>query len=187
MTVRTANTPHVCGWTLDDECCAKLAAAFADNAVMAQQCVDQAAEVLYSLSGRQYGVCEVTVRPCMKKCLDQGSLLGGFPWTPELVGGEWFNIPCNNSCLADCACSEICELKLPGPVDSITEIKIDGAVLDEAAYRVDYRRVLVRLDGECWPTCQDMAAATDQPDTFEVTYAKGRPLPVGGQIGRAHV
>lgn len=181
MTVRTANSLYVCGWTLDDECCAKLATAFVDNPTMAQACVDQAAEVLYALSGRQFGVCEVKARPCRKECCDPCDLNNGYRWIPILRGGVWSNITCS-SCKDSCSCTQVCEVDLPGPVDHITEVRQDGVVLGSAEYRVDNRRHLVRLGGEeCWPTCQDMNLEPDQPNTWEVTYGKGRPVPIAGQ------
>lgn len=183
MTTRTANSPYVCGWTLDDACCSKLAAAFAvpETAVMAQACVDQAAEVLYALSGRQFGICEVKARPCRKDCCDPCGRSGGHRWTPILQGGQWTNVSCS-SCKDDCSCTTVCEVQLPGPVDHITEVLLDGVVLPPEEYRVDNRRSLVRVGGgECWPTCQDMNLETDQVGTWEVTYGRGLPVPVAGQ------
>lgn len=182
MTERTADTAYACGWTLDDGCCAKLAAAFEDEttAVIAQRCVDQAAEILYALSGRQFGACEITVRPCRQDCSDgRVSGLYGYPWTPQLINGSWVNTRCGR-CKTDCSCTEVCELFLPGFVASVSEVKIDGVVLDDTDYRVDNGRNLVAM-GDCWPKCQDMSLADTEVGTFSVTYVKGRPLPVAGQ------
>jgi hypothetical protein len=49
-------------------------------------------------------------------------------------------------------------------------------VLVPEAYRVDAPGMLVRTDGECWPTCQDMAAPPGDPGTFTVTYRWGLAL-----------
>ena len=190
MAERTASSPYVCGWTLDDECCAKLATAFAENAVMAQACVDQAGEILYALSGRQFGVCEVTARPCRRVCDFTCGTDGhpgrnfGYRWTPVLQGGQWSNISCT-TCRDYCFCTEVCEILLPGPVDHITEIRLDGVVLDPSEYRVDNRRRLVRVGERCWPICQDMNLEPTEVDTWEVVYGRGRELPVAGQTALA--
>lgn len=181
MAVRTAETPYVCGWTMDDSCWQKLATAFEDDAKaeMAQSAVNVAAEVLYSLSGRQFGVCEVVARPCRQACCDPCGRSGGLRWTPVLKGGQWMNVSCW-SCKDSCSCTNVCEVLLPGPVDSITEIMLDGQVLEATEYRVDNRNLLVKVSPGCWPTCQDMAAEPDQPGTWQVTYGRGRPLPAAG-------
>ena len=70
-----------------------------------------ASDVLFHLSGQRFpGECEATIRPCGYR-------------TPESCG-----------CLSSrtCACSAVSELHLPGPVVSVDEVKIDGAVLDSA-------------------------------------------------------
>lgn len=180
MTTRTANTRYVCGWTLDDTCCSKLAEAFETNPVLAQACVDQAAEILYALSGRQFGVCEVTVRPCMEKCRPSNSSVFGLRWQPALVGGDWINVSCG-SCTDSCSCTNVCEVFLPGEVYDVVQVRLDGEVVPPEQYRIDNRNYLVRTEGGCWPTCQNMAADATEVGTWEVTYGRGRPLPVAGQ------
>lgn len=183
----TSDSDYVCGWTTADSCPAD-ALNSADEAV-AQRAVTSAAEILYALSGRQFGLCEYTVRPCMKKCCDPCNLIGGgsvlsgwdTPWVPMLVGGLWYNISCWR-CGDDCSCGKVCEIKLPGPVDSIIEVKIDGVVVDPTTYRVDNRKQLVRLGSDCWPTCQNMSVADTETNTFSVKYLKGRPVPEAGKV-----
>jgi hypothetical protein len=190
VTIWTASTPYVCGWTMDDECCTTFASA---SVTQAQRAVDTAAEVLYGLSGRQFGACERTVRPCRNSCCDPcdafgGSSdvgfggLGGYPWVPVFQGGEWINVSCNR-CADSCSCTEVCELRLPGPVNSIVEVKLDGNVLAPLNYRVDNHSSLVWLgpDGACWPRCQDMNLADTEIGTFSVTYTRGRPVPAAGR------
>lgn len=186
MTIRTANSDYVCGWSFSDDCCSKLATAFDTKPDLAQACVDQAGEILYALSGRQFGICEVTVRPCMEKCMDSelatwsaGTL---YPWVPYNEGGKWFNLPCGGRCRDACSCTQICKVRLPGPVDSITEVLLDGVVVPPTDYRVDYKRELVRTSDGCWPTCQDMNLESTEVGTWEVTYAKGQALPVAGEV-----
>ena len=71
---------------------------------------------------------------------------------------------------------------LPGPVDSIVAITIDGETVDPAAYRVDDRTALVRTDGHDWPVCQDLAAPAGDDGTWSVRYRWGVPVPSGGQL-----
>jgi hypothetical protein len=55
----------------------------------------------------------------------------------------------------------------------VQEVTIDGATLDQSAYRIDNSHLLVRTDGECWPLCQDMNLDPSEPGTFAVTYVPG--------------
>lgn len=153
-----------------------------------------ATDWLWNLTGQVFGVCETTVHPCRDDCAGydhQSTFWGrgpgfdiGFPraggagWMPVLLAGKWFNISCG-SCLGTCTCAiDACyALSLPGPIQSITSIVIDGETLDPSTYRVDNHRTVVRLDGQCWPACQDLLHPT-----FTIVYEKGIPVPVGGQV-----
>jgi hypothetical protein len=56
-------------------------------------------------------------------------------------------------------------------------------LIDPSAYRVMYSRLLVRIDGGVWPSCQNLLGDPEtDPDTFLVEYTKGVPVPVGGQM-----
>lgn len=159
-----------------------------------------ATEYLWNWTLKAFGICEIALRPCRTTCEQPSSFWGwgpygrgsmsvgglGGPWpNPQLVQGEWTNVSCGRCQVDACSCSgdSMGTLQLPGPVASITEVRIDGAVLDPGAYRVDNGRLLVRLDGQPWPTCQDMTGdpATDE-NTFQITYGRGRAVPIGGQI-----
>lgn len=135
---------------------------------------------LWAMSGRRYGPCPVTVRPCRKACLEAAPLTvrwgAAGPWIPYIDStGVWRNASVCG-CASSCSCGELCEVKLDGPVFDVTEVVVDGQVLVPEAYRVDSPGLLVRTDGECWPTCQDMAAPCGEPGTFCVTYRIGLPL-----------
>lgn len=107
--------------------------------------LDAAALIIDSLTGSRYGLCEVTVLPCVER-------------------------RCQRTV---CDCCHLEEIWLPGPVDSIVEVQVDGVIVDsEVGYRVDDHRWLVRIDGDTWPTC---------PTPFQVTYLRGTPVPAGGQ------
>lgn len=142
-----------------------------------------ASQTLWALSGRRYGPCPVTVRPCRRACLEsyaypvswQAGITSG-PWVPYIgVDGQWRNASLCG-CTSDCSCGELCEVYLPGPVYDVVSVQIDGQALPPGSYRVDAPGKLVRTDDGCWPSCQDMAAAPGEPGTFVVTYRWGLPL-----------
>jgi len=154
-----------------------------------------ATQYLWNWTGRVYGTCPVTVRPCRSDCAEGMStfwgggpyprgpaLRGSAPWTPVLLAGQWFNVACGR-CGDDCSCGGgTPALRLPGPVASVDQVLIDGTELDAAAYRVDNHSLLVRLDGDAWPICQNMSEPVSAPNTFAVTYDYGSEVPVGGQM-----
>ncbi|MEZ7005824.1 hypothetical protein [Streptomyces sp. AD55] len=144
-----------------------------------------ASSILWALSGRRWGPCPITVRPCRRDCLESAPVTfqaaagvgGAGGWIPYIgADGQWRNAsPCG--CSSDCSCGELCEIYLPGPVYDVQEVNQDGTILAPGMeYRLDAPGRLVRLGGECWPTCQDMAAAPGEPNTLAVTYRWGLPL-----------
>jgi len=183
-----SSTP--CNWTVDTLCVADWASVPPNVQTAASE---WAVQILWALTGRQYGACSVTLRPCGPRCMGPNGYLafpvnsGGFtgatgPWMiPWIDAGVWRNCGCTGGC----SCSAPCEIAIPGPVSVIDEVRVDGIVLDPSAYRLDSLRgipVLVRIDGECWPDCQDMAADIDEPGAFSVTYQRGRVVPRSGQL-----
>lgn len=133
---------------------------------------------LAALTGHFFSTCPIVVRPCR-----QGCATGWRQWTPApAYAGGSFNPHIGtdgywvNSCVCagdPCSCGPIHQIVLPGPVGSIIEVLIDGAPLDPTAYRVDNGNLLVRMDGEDWPACQDMNLPIGEPKTFSVKYYRG--------------
>lgn len=111
---------------------------------------------LWEATGRVYGTCPVSVLPCQET-----SVLCGW------CGDSWRR----------CGCGSVPEIKLPGPVASVTEVVIDGVELDQADYRIDDYQWLVRLDGGRWPR----GSALD-PDAFRVDYMQGIEPPAGAGL-----
>ena len=145
-----------------------------------------ATEVLWGLSGRQFGLCTVSLRPCRRDCVDSwpfgwdNYLPGGGSWpNPALIGGQWFNIICG-SCGDNCTCSRLSEVTLPAPIHDVVTVKVDGVTLPSSAYRVDDNRLLVRVDGGEWPRCNNLNLADTQVGTWSVTARYGQDVPEGG-------
>ncbi len=172
-----------CAWTLDTTCCPEWAGY---TNVVRDRATAWATQILWALSGRRYGLCEVTVRPCGPSC-DQGGGWRAYPvtadgvgtvWSPFIREGSWFNCGCAGAC----RCEPSCRVWLPGPVAAITEVLVDGVVIDPSRYRVDNGTWLVGQLGQCWPECQDLDLLTSEVNTMAVTYQRGTPVPLGGQI-----
>lgn len=136
-----------------------------------------AVDYLWNWTNRRYGTCPVALRPCRQVCPPGARS----PFTPALIGGQWFNITCG-TCGDQCGCGFTPTILLPAPAVSVEQVMIDGEILSPTAYRLDRNRYLVRLDGGRWPTCQDLTAATTEPGTWEITYTLGVPVPTGGQV-----
>jgi hypothetical protein len=138
-----------------------------------------ATEVLWALSGRRFGLCSSTVRPCRR-----GDRDAWLRWEP------WLTLPYGSLAISFCGCAGWscscmppgCEVSLPGPVNDVTRVLVDGQVVPAAAYVVYDRRWLVRVDGDCWPDRQDLTVADDQPGAWAVTFRRGVPVPKGGQL-----
>lgn len=149
--------------------------------------LESATLALWSASGRIFGLCEHTIRPCRRDCF--GDAAGWWQWTPgeaswpasALIRGAWFNLTCG-SCSDSCSCVGLEEALLPSPVAEIVSVKLNGETLaTTGVYRVDDDIKLTRIDGGAWPTCQDMAAADDQDNTWSVTLRVGIEVPTLGR------
>lgn len=145
--------------------------------------------MLWSLSGRRFGTCEVTSRPCRRDCASTFPGIGHWwevssQWLypqPALIGGSWFNVVCGG-CRGSCSCSAVSEVVLPALVAEIVEIVVDGEVMPTGSYRVDDRRLLVRQDGGQWPTCQDLSVPASGTGAWTVTARYGEAVPMMGQF-----
>lgn len=182
----TPPPPGPCDWTIDTTCVSGWDTL--DDTVKARA-TSWATFILDAFTGHQFAQCPVTVRPCGEPCTlfrgyttwPAGSAQEGAPnpWMmPYIVNGVWRNC----ACAGGCSCLPACRVDLGRPVAEITEVKVDGIVLDPSAYTLA-DRWLVRTDGgACWPSCQDISVPDTEDGTFAVTFRTGRLLPVAGQI-----
>jgi hypothetical protein len=149
--------------------------------------VAMATRVLWSLSGRRFGTCQVTLRPCRQSCYDSWPW-GWSEWDLSVMGTSvwsdyryWFPLSCG-TCLSGCSCSQVSETVLPSPVSSVVQVKMDGTPMATGAYRVDNNRLLVRTDGQQWPQCNDLNKADTEAGTWSVTARYGEDVPQGANF-----
>lgn len=167
----------------------------------------EASMMLYELSGRRFtGLCERTVRPCRNAadCWSTGPIQTGYgyggwywTWNPNgpIIGWAWMD---ENGPL--CGCRPLSQVRLAGyPVREITEVKIDGVVLDandsngNPNYRLDHWRDLTRMDDPVtgqkrrWPSCQNLALDDTEAGTFSVSYRWGIDPPELGRLAASEL
>lgn len=160
----------------------------AESPTATGRAVAAATEVLWGLSGRQYGLCTVTVRPCRSDC--GTGYESWYAWTGSWsssytgvtpFGTWWLPLSCE-SCRGSCSCTYLSEVVLPSPVSSIVSVKMDGTPMVTGAYRLDDNRRLVRTDGHRWPYCNDLTKDDTQSGTWSVTATYGVDVPQMGQF-----
>lgn len=158
-------------WTTPDKLCCPDAVGVdcetgePDPAVYAwtdEELIEAASGILFRATCRLYpGHCQITVRPC----------------------GE---CGCNRH---KCGCGRypFVTLQEKYPIISVDEVLVDGVVVPAGEYRVDDYQRLVRLDGTCWPSCNDLIEPATEPNTFQVTYTAGRLPPIQLQMAAAEL
>lgn len=144
--------------------------------------LEAATEVLWALSGRQFGECLITgLRPCRDECAD---VYGSAPWhsaslqyqwpSPALINSQWYNLGCGG-CLGACTCNTVSQFTLPSGATRVVAIYIDGEVMPTGSYQTFNHRYVERIDGGEWPRCNDDGLWT-------ITVAVGAEVPVIGQM-----
>lgn len=160
-----------------------------------------ASQVLWAITGRQFGLCTATIRPCRpcdnECCLPSfteyafdGYGYGTYPYYPfHQADGTWVNLSCN--CVDNCSCKNICEVRLPYPVCTVDEVKVDGVVLPGSFYKVlDFERLVLSSSATgitCWPNCNDLTKPDTEVGTWSVTVTYGRPVPELVLLGAAEM
>lgn len=144
---------------------------------------EQASDLLFQLSGRIFtGICTKTVSPRCDRCVCGYQVLSrGHIVTPN---NEIFWSLCD-ACLINC---EPSTLLLAGyPVQAISQIKIDGAVLAASEYELRDNRYLIRLNDTRWPQSNDLTLADTEVGTWSVTYTYGQAIPSAGVAAAAEL
>lgn len=179
-TVFTTVAPTMpCNWDVDVSCCD---ATFWDalDPDVQQAAQEYGAFTMWAATGRRFGLCTRTVRPCGKQptTMPAGYFWSEGTWRPYIFDGAWRNCAGCGAGFGCCTCEPSCQVWLPPPVYSIpaTGISVDGQIIPVDAWRVDNGQWLVRTGGGCWPACQnyDVDSGTG---FFSVTYLQGIPVP----------
>lgn len=165
------------------------------------RCMSAAQEFCFEATGRRFpGVCTHTIRPCSEQSdYDIPADMIAAPGSYGLYAGninwqQWVSL--GGSCSCDrsrqCGCTRLSEILLDEfhQVSSVTQVKVDGAVLDPSLYRLDDSQYLVRLnDADGTPgsfgCCQDIALPDTEVGTFSVTYTSGTNPPALGVLAAA--
>lgn len=178
MLVFTTPAPALpCSWDVSTGCCPDWDTYTPE---LQQAGAEYGALAVWAATGRRFGLCERTVRPCGRQC--QGCGAGFFwsegTWQPYIFNGTWRNCGACGAAFGCCSCAPTCQVWLPGPVGAIpaTGISVDGVIIPVDAWRVDDGEWLVRTDGDCWPDCQDYDVDTGT-GVFTVTYSRGIAVP----------
>lgn len=156
------------------ECCAAASAEVGTATVLLDDAADVASQLLYELSGRRWsGLCSREgVRPCHSNCGCGVQILS----RGHIVNANDFWACTGRSC----GCRELSRVKLAGYVREVTQVKIDGVVLDDSIYRVDEHKWLTRVDGSRWPACAHADLPDTEEGTFSISYTYGKTPPLAG-------
>jgi len=170
-----------CGWeaTPCEDCCEQTITDLGPEMWATMQ--QLAVFVLWKATGEAYGLCENTYRPCRRDCSGSYGWPFGTPWIPWRINDQWINLSCS-SCPGECGCGgAVSEIRLPS-VEAVTGIRVDGVdLVPEDTVAVYNRRRIVRIDGEQWPGCQNLASK-DGIGTWSVKVLQGLPVPAGGEM-----
>jgi hypothetical protein len=158
-----------CLWPLDPACLTEAWAVYDEPTQARAHAL--ASTTLHALTARRVGGCPITVRPAPQRGMCFVPFTGGFQ--PGMnTAGRWVN-NCGGFTTGDSF-----GITLPGPVGRVDEVKVDGAVIDPANYRIDNGRHLVwQGEGESpFPVSQNLNLPDTEPGTFSVTYLNAYPV-----------
>lgn len=147
--------------------------------------VRAATRILFALSGRRFGQCTVTLRPCADDCGDVAAwpLWGDSSLLVSRTPWDFYRLPyCSGYCTGGCSCRHLSAVRLPALTSRVVEVKLDGTPMATGAYRL-VGKDLVRTDnGASWPRCNDLSAGDDRPGTWSVTAVIGEEVPDSGRL-----
>lgn len=159
-----------------------------------QVAIEAAQEWLWAQSGRQFGVCSVTVRPTSEQFVACDTWWMLDYWRNRLGASYsstgylfWDGMACS-CCLGEnyvqsSSCGATPAISLGyAPIVAVQEVKIDGAVLAPSSYEVVDGEYLMRTDGQLWPCCQVRTDPTTEANTWSVTLTYGTAIPALGSL-----
>lgn len=161
-----------CAPPVEDGCCPEWSEY--DPALRARAS-DLAWMTLRHLTAGRTGNCPVELRPCVvSPCNACSDFYGSYSiLNPRVVGGNWTNVSCNPK---GCSCDPLSEVVLPGDAYDIS-VWVDG---EQFGAWKRYGNIIVRTDGDPWPSCQDLKVDGRKPGAFAVMYTPGvDPGPAG--------
>lgn len=167
-----------CSWSINTTLCPNWANYSAATIAWA---TGLASLVLWAATGRQYGGCPTTIRPCWAR---QAPLYQTWPvgfdgegyWGLRGAVGSVILIGGGCGCAASCICSPS-QVAIPGPVGAVTSVTVDGVPL---APNVDYLvqgSYVVRANQLEWPASQNLSIPLGQTNTWGITYTVGNGPP----------
>ncbi len=178
----------ISGWITGADVAACCDVDYGTDSSVFDQVAQSAQSLLFQLSARLFpgfGV-ETSARPCRTSCACPWQVLsrGHIVWRDDPYGwygwgGDWWggsDWP---------GCRPYSEVKLSGyPIVAITQVKINGVVIDPITYRVERDRYLIRQMDPAdpntvlrWPSCQNMDLPDTEEGTFSVSYTFGQNPP----------
>lgn len=153
-------------------------AACQPSGIDADLAANATAELLFALSGYQYGTVTEKVRPfrAANTCACVSGIGGNaysFPWTSH---SAW-------SRAASCACGGPSYLRLLAPVIDVVAVTVDGETLEpDDDFTLYDGQWLIRGNGAGWPCCQDLTLPSTEAGTWAVTYEHGIAVPAAGKV-----
>jgi len=170
-----------CGWTITTCGCGNCWDNYSPQ--VQARAAALAAMQMWAATGRRYGPCELTVQPCRPRRdlpLYQAWPVIYSEWgygygllNPFInTDGQWVNGGCGV-----CRCGASCEIPLQGPTTTarVGYVLVDDIPVDSSAFQIQNGYLLVRIDGECWPICQNYSK--QDPPKFVVNYQRGNEIP----------
>lgn len=133
-------------------------------------CELYAGACMTALTLHRVGGAPVTIMPVTRHRVE-GYYVGHIPYPDEYPLGAFYPgtvYPSAQYLMESATVDRVEAIDLPGPVGAITEVRINGVVLDPLAYRVENGRYLIRLDSGSWPE--------ESGDDFTVTYTNSHPV-----------
>ena len=164
-------------WPVDYSQCTDCDDVFADDAegqAARTKFEDMAKWFLWGWTKRMFGTTTSWLRP--DQTCDRPPT---YAYLPPVL--SW-PLCCGSCRQCGCSCSRLTSLWISAPVESVTQIVIEGAVLDPSAYRLEGNHLLVRTDGGSWPQFQDSSVRVEDEGGWGIEVVVGTEVPSGGRI-----